>query len=175
MSNTDFLKKYKKQKILTNITIVIASLIIALGINFFVIDNSSMGNQFKANVLEVNNNEKKSDLYLENNSWKIILKNSKKLNKVTSISFSIIYNPENVKIKNISCIWDNIVEIWNEKWIKAIIVNFSKNKNIENNSEICKIQTIKNNNNSEQLNLINSNFTDNTWETYLLTTSGITF
>jgi hypothetical protein len=40
---------------------------------------------------------------------------------------------------------------------------------------ILKIENIKKENISEQLNLINSNFTDNSWENFLLTTSGITF
>ena len=171
----DFLNEYKKNKTIWNITIVIASLIIALSINFFILDNSKFWSNLKSSVLEAGQNNTKADLVLENKNQKIILKNSKKLNNIKSLSFSIIYNPENISIENIECNSNKLIKIENQEGIKAIIVNYDTPKNIEKNSEICKIKTSKKETKSEQLNLINSNFTDITWETYLLTTSWITF
>jgi hypothetical protein len=68
-----------------------------------------------------------------------------------------------------------LIKIENTPWIKAIIVNYKYLKNINKNTHICKIKYKKKENKSEQLNLVNSNFTDKTWEVFLLTTSGITF
>jgi len=171
----DFLNEYKKNKTIWNITIVVASLIIALSINFLVLDNSDFWTNLKTSVIEAGQNNQKADLILENQNWNITLKNSKKLNNTKSLSYSIIYNPENVEIKSIECNSNNLVKIENQEWIKAIIINYDNPININKNTKICTINTSKKELKSEQLNLINSNFTDTTWETYLLTTSWITF
>jgi hypothetical protein len=171
----DYLNKYKKNKIISNLSIIITSLIIALSINFLILDNSNFWKNLKSSVLEAQEQNKKADLYLENNKWNLILKNSKNINQAKSLSFSISYNPENVEITNIECNSNELIKIENTPWIKAIIINYQTNKNINSKSEICKIKYNKNENKSEQLNLINSNFTDKTWEVFLLSTSWITF
>ncbi len=170
----DFLKKYKKQKLLNNIIIILMSLIIALWINFFVIDKNWLWNNLKANILETKKEKNKADLYLEKNGNTIVLKNSKNLNNVKSLSFSLVFDEEKNKLIEISCNWNNLIKIWEQPWIKTIIINYV-NKTINKNTAICNINIQKTNNLSKELNLINSNFTDNTWETYFLTTSGITF
>jgi hypothetical protein len=171
----DYLNKYKKNKIISNLSIIITSLIIALSINFLILDNSNFWKNLKSSVLEAQEQNKKADLYLENNKWNLILKNSKNINQAKSLSFSISYNPENVEITNIECNSNELIKIENTPWIKAIIINYKTNKDIKSKSKICKIKYNKKENKSEQLNLINSNFTDKTWEVFLLSTSWITF
>ncbi len=171
----DFLKKYKKSKIISNITIIIISIIIAFAINFLVLDKSNFWNNIKTSILDIKNQQNKADLFFKKNNNQIILKNSKILNNTKSLSFSLIYNPENIEIKSINCNSNNLIKIENTPWIKAIIVNYNNPINITKNTHICKINILKKQIKSEQLNLINSNFTTKTWETFLLTTSGITF
>jgi amino acid permease len=109
----DYFKKYKKNKTIGNLTIVIASLIIALSINFLILDNSNFGSNLKSSVLEAKEKNNKADLILENNKSEIILKNTKQINNTKSLSFSINYNPENVEITSINCNSDELIKIEN--------------------------------------------------------------
>ncbi len=171
----NFLKKYENKKRLSNITIIVLAIIIAFSINFFIIDNSQTWINLKTSVLDTKNIVNKADLYIEkNNSNSIILRNSKNLKNTKSLSFSLIYNPENLNIKKIKCNSNDLIKIENQAWIKAIIINYNKDINIQANTKICNINIEKKNNNPEEINLINSNFTDKTWETFLLSTSWIT-
>lgn len=171
----DFIKKYRKNKLISNIWIIVTSLILAIWINFFLIDWTDYWQNFKANVLNANQKEINSDIYLDLENENIVLKTSKAINNVKSMSLSLIYNPENIEITSI--IWNNsnISELSNEEWIKSIIINFENAINIIPNENIIEIITNKNNQGSENLNIINANFTDIEWKNYLLSTSWITF
>jgi len=171
----NFLKKYENKKRISNITIIVLAIIIAFSINFLIIDNSKTWTNLKTSILDAKNISHKADLYIEkNNSNSIILKNSKILNNIKSLSYSLIFNPEKLKIKDIKCNSNNLIKIENQAWIKAIIINYNKNINIWANTDICNINIQKENNSSQEINLINSNFTDKTGETFLLSTSWIT-
>lgn len=171
----DILKKYKQSKIISNTWIVVTSLIIALWINFFVIDWTQLWSSLKTSILNVNSNENKSDIYLENIDNRINLKANKEMKNIKNISLSIVYNPENVSIKNLVNNENQIVNIWNENWINSIILNFETSKNINAWENILQFETEKKIPSSENLNILNANFTDETWEMYMLSTSWITF
>ncbi len=171
----NFLKQYKKSKIFSNLNIIAFSLVLALAINFFIIDNINIWKNLKTSVLEAKNTEKKAQLFLETQKNNIILKNSKDLKNVKDLSFSLSYNPNNIKIEKIFCKNStNIIKIENTPGISSFIIKYN-NLSLNNNSNICKINLTKKEKKSEQINLINSNFSDNTWETFLLTTSWVTF
>ncbi len=69
-----------------------------------------------------------------------------------------------------------MVFVWSDnKWIQSILINYSPEKNISTWEKIFSIETSKLNQKSEQLNIFNANFTDTSWDNYLLSTSGITF
>lgn len=171
----DIIAKYKKQKIISNVWIVFASLIIALSINFFILDSANMAKTLKTNILEAEESDNKSDIFLENNWGNISLKTSKTLNNIISLTVSLAYNPENTKINDILTQEWTISNISNVSGINSIIIDFSKPTSFNLWSEILMINTVKTNANSEQLNVINANFTDSSNETFMLTTSWITF
>lgn len=172
----DVIWNYKKNKKLNNLFIVLASLVLALSINFLVFDWNSLTNSLKTNVLESNEAKTKADLYLENNNWNIVLNASKKLNNVTNLSLSLVYNPENVELKDfISSLNSNINHFSNTPWITTIIIDFNSAKTFNSWEEVLKIWINKKENLSEQLNIINANFSDIDNQTYLPTTSWITF
>jgi len=170
----DIIKKYRKHKKITNLGIVLTSLVIAFWVNFLLIDWTVTGQNLKASILNANNVEINSDVYFDLEDDKIILKTSKIINNIKNLSFSITYNPENVEIIDIVSS-NNLSEISNEEWIKSIIINFEAEKNINPNESILEINTNKKVQKSENINIINSNFTDNTWENYMLSSSWITF
>ena len=74
----DFIKKYHNKKIIWNLWIVVASLVMAIGINFFVIDWSELWNNLKASVINSQN--------IENNNHQIVVMNFE------LYSFIVMYN-----------------------------------------------------------------------------------
>ncbi len=171
----DFIKKYKKSKLIWNIWIVVTSLIVALWVNFFIIDWTDVWQSLKASIFNVNGIEINSDIYFDIEDNNIVLKTNKIINDVKDLSLSIIYNPKNVEIEKLDFSKSNITELENEKWIKSIIITFENPKNITPDEIILKIKTIKKEDKSENLNIINANFTDTLNNNYILTTSWITF
>lgn len=170
------IEKYKKHKKLSNLTIIFLSLVIAISVNFFILDSSKIGKSLKTNLLESDQKNNLSDLYLEKNNNYIVLKTSKQLNNLKNLNLSFVYNPDNVSLNNFtSNINSNIEKIVNNDWITSIFVNFSEKTTFKKWEVVLRIETTKKENNSEQLNLINSNFTDNSWENFLLSTSWVTF
>ena len=172
----DILKKYKHQKNISNLLIIFVSLIIAFLVNFFLLDSTDLWKNLKSSLLNSNEIELKSDIYLTKNSDKIEINAWKNINNCKTLSLSLVYNPENIVIENISSIIDaDITKIWNIAWFESIIINFKNNKNINKNEKILELKIKKLEEKTENLNTINANFKDINWEIYLLTTSWLTF
>jgi hypothetical protein len=60
----DILKKYKKHIIISNIGIIAASFVVAIGVNFFLIDGTQIGQNLKANVIESIEAKNKADIFV---------------------------------------------------------------------------------------------------------------
>lgn len=170
----DIFNKYKNHKIFSNIWIILSSLILAFAINFIFIDSTDIWKNLKTNLLNSNSSNIISDIYLKKNWEEISIHLWKNINNCKSLSLSLVYNPENLEITNINSEETIITKIWDTKWLNSIIINYN-NKSIWKNSKVLTFNTKKKINKTENINLINANFIDNTWETYLLTTSWITF
>jgi len=171
----DFLQKYQNNKNMSNLSIIVTSLILAIWINIFLIDWTNIWNNLKASVLDTSLNEIKADIYIEKLDNKIVIKNSKDILDAKNISIWITYNPWLIEIKDIeSTLWENIM-LWEKNtWFDTYLINTSWN-NIYANSKILEINILKNREESTQLNMINANFTDKNEENYNLSTSWITF
>ena len=171
----DILKKYKKHKKITNIGIVVTSLVLAIWFNLFVIDGSDFGKTMRANVLEAKIENDRSDVYWEFSENTIKVFSSKNMNNVKNVSLSFTYNPDNVEIVSKTSVSAEILELNSENGINTILLNYSPEKNISKNDIMFSMKTKKLENTAEQINIFNANFTDKSGETYLLSTSGITF
>lgn len=171
----DFLQKYQKQNNMSNLAIIVTSLILAIWINIFLVDGTNIWNKLKTSVLDSNQSEIKADLYIEKKDDKILIKNSKDILEAKNLSFSITYNPNLLEIKEVkSDLWENML-LWEKNtWFETYIVNISW-KNVFKNNNIVEIIATKNNNESTQINMINANFNDNSGEKYNLSTSWLTF
>lgn len=171
----DIFKKYKKQKKISNVWVVVTSLVLAIGIHFLLIDGSDLWNTMKANILEVKSQNQQSDIYASQNGDIIEFYSNQNMNNVKNIAVSLSYNPENVWVllqENNN--WE-IIRLSDEKWIQSILISYSPEKNIITWENIFSVETSKLKQVSEQLNVFNANFTDSSGENYLLSTSGITF
>lgn len=171
----DIFKKYKKQKKISNLWVVVTSLVLAIGINFLIIDGSWFGNSMKANILEVKTQNQQSDIYAQLNNNFIEFYSNQNMNNVKNISMSLSYNPNNVGILLLENQNSEIIRLSDDKGIQSILINHSPEKNILSWEQIFSVETSKLKEVSEQLNIFNANFTDSSGENYLLSTSGITF
>lgn len=172
----DFVKEYKQKRLIWNIWAITISLVLALWINFFILDWTDLWKNLKASILDVNIEENKADFYLENNWNSIIVKNSKTMQTPTSVSLSLVYNPEILEINEITTnLWD-ITILWEKNtWNETIILDLDWITDIIANTSILQVNTIKKEETSTQINMVNANFIDSTKNQYNLTTSGITF
>jgi len=172
----DFIKRYQNNRMITNLNIVVLSFVLALWINFFVIDWTSFWKSLKASVLNSQTEVViKADVYLENDSDWLSLVTWKNISDLNNISVSFTYNPDNLEITEISSdIWE-IVNIANNPWINSIILTTNQIKNIKSWEKLLSLKINKKESVSENINVINANFSDTNWQTYSLSTSGLTF
>lgn len=177
----DVISKYKSHRLLKNISIIITSLFLAISINY-TLNNTNISNSIKSSVLNSNTSiEQKSDIYMEkeNNTINniISLKNSKNIYWLKNINMTIIYNPEWLEVSDIYLSNDNLklTQINRENWIINLSINSQNELDLDKNQKIVNILFSKKSKKIEYLNLINSFFTDNNWNTFELSTSGIDF
>ncbi len=178
----DIIQKYKRERKIRNISIVITSLALALWLNLF-LTNTDSWKYIKSSVIENQVwTEKKADLYIENtkNSWNILLnlKSSKEMTKVKSMSFSIAYNKDNVSLKTKKLSLDNVdlINVVDNNWYNTVILNFKNPTNIKAWDNILEIIFDKKDaTQKENVNLINSNMTDSENNIFSLSTSWVEF
>ena len=169
----DFLKKYKSKKSMRqNIVIVLWALVMAFGINFFLLDWSDFEKNLKASVLDATTTKQEADVYFKLENETLVLQNSKIMQETKNISFSLVYDAENVEI------WEITSEIWTVEilwetgtWIDIVSLNL-ENKNLDPKEIIVNIKYLKKNDYS-QINLMNASFTDKEGNIFNLTTSWI--
>lgn len=171
----DFVKKYQNHKIFTNLNIIVISLILALWINFFLIDGTDIGKNLKASVLNTKTTENKSDLYIEKTDSDFFIVSNKNINQVANLSLSLAYNPDNISISNMnSSIWD-ITNLSNTPWMSLLLLTNENLIDIKKWDKLIKLNIEKKNVSAENINILNANFKDWTEQQFLLSTSWITF
>ena len=171
----DFFEKYRLYKLKNNLSIIWLSLIFAIFINFFVLNNFDTQN-LKTSIIQAEKQENKSDLFFQKQNNNLILKNAYQINNLRNLNFSIVYNPENIEITEIIPKLNSEIQIIsNTPGIITVFIDYKDNFTIPANDKIATIKYNKKKQTTENLNIINANFTDNTDNTYSLTTSGITF
>lgn len=177
----DIISKYKKAKKLKIIYIISSSFLLALSIQMTLLMTETW-QMVKTSVLNSTNiwSQKQAQIYLEKlqnpHNTIVKLKTSNNIKDIKSFSFSMFYNPENIKI--IDTFSQNndieIITISKDNWVLSLILNYNETKNINPNDEIINIVIEKKDNSKiEQLNILSTNFTDKNEAVYELTTSWI--
>ncbi|MDD3302058.1 MAG: hypothetical protein PHN31_00755 [Candidatus Gracilibacteria bacterium] len=171
----NFFSKYKKKKAIRTYGIITMSLILALGINFLVLD-SSIGQKLQISVINSGENNKTGDVYLNINNNVTNLIANKDMLGIKSFSLSIAYNPTNVTVSEIkTIIGGNMINEENEEGFTTIILNLSTPVDVKKGDSIVSFINTKKEEKLENINLVNVNFTDSTGEVYLLSSSGLEF
>ncbi len=178
----DIIQKYKKEQKKKNIAIVVTSLALAIGLNFVLV-NTNSGKYITSSVINSQiSGEKQADLYLQsvkNSGNNVIrLKASSEISQAKSLSFSLAYNKENVKIKEKMLRIDGaeMINVIENEWFNTLIINFQNPTNIKTGEEILSIIFEKNQSEElESINLVNANITDNEGAIFSLSTSGVEF
>jgi len=176
----DIISNYKKQRKIKNISIVITSLVLALGLNLF-LGNTDSWKYIKTSVMNsMTNTQQISDLFFENNKTQsnlISLKSSKQMIWIKTLSFSIAYNKDNVSLKNKLLKIDNVelIELGNNEWFNTIVLNFKNPTNLKINDNILDIIFEKKSIQKENINLVWANFIDTDNSSFTLSTSSIEF
>ena len=164
-----------KNKLLSNLNIILASLVLAIWVNIFLIDWTNVGQNLRTSVLNSQTQEKLSDLSIQNDDWELYIVLNKEIKSLNTLSLSLTYDNENISIWEVSSnIWD-VINLTNTPWISSIILTSEALANVKKWDRVMKIQINKIIEKSENLNIINANFYDINDEQFLLSTSGITF
>ncbi|MDC0506239.1 hypothetical protein OAN96_01440 [Candidatus Gracilibacteria bacterium] len=173
-------KQERKEILLKHAGVIIAGLIIALGIHFYVIDDNDIS-KLKTSVRDIGGNQVEtsiSDLYFEKiNSDYIALKTSKSINSIAKLSFSITYNPEDIQIESIipTNSKTKILNLANIPGINTTILEWGKQQDLNSGDTLVEIKTNKLSEILSPLNIIveTIEFSDIANDSYSPTTSGI--
>lgn len=172
----NIIEKYKKHKKIGNLWVIIISMILAFAINIFVINNEWISNNLKTNLLESEKKQNIWDIYLEKNWNDIIVRANNIIKNITNISLSVVYNPENIEIKElIPRLNSQKSNISNTPWVNTIILEYTGNNDILAWEEIFRLKINKKEDNTENINIISANFTDISGETFELQTTWIMY
>lgn len=170
----DVLKKYKKQKKISNIWILALSLVMAIGVNIFLIDGTSFGQNMKTSVIEATQVQSQADLYMSGEKWMYSIVNGKKISDIKSLSFTLSYNPA-VPPQEITSRYGELQTLSNSEGMITVLVVFPDETHLDKWSEIIDIEAIKNVKTVWNFSILNANFKDSSNENYTLSTSGIRF
>ncbi len=176
----DFVQEYKKKNMFSNISLIVLSFVLALGINFSLKD-TSFTKQIKWNILEATTNNTEivdGEIYLHTASPNIqVITANKDMTQVKKISLSLGYNGENLKIKNFTSLIQgaNIETISNEEWLYTLFVILEKPLDFKIGQDLIQINTEKKTEKTEFINMINVNYTDLNGANFALTTSWVNF
>lgn len=175
----DLFQNYHKHKMLSHLSIVGVSLVLALSINMFLFQ-SQPGSMLKANILEwttpENSAQNSVDIVLKTEKNNIVLSSQNPMSEVVSINYSLAYNLSGITLQEItsSLEWVSIDEIENEAGYRNIVFLFDAPTNIWWNSELARLTFQKlSPEKTEYLNPVEINFTDSEGNTYLLSSEGI--
>ncbi len=180
----DFIKKYatkevllgyQKNKLFSNLNIVLASFVLAFWINFLLVDQTWVGEYLKASVINSNVTNVTSDLSINKIENDFYIVSNKNINNITTLSFSLAYNPQNITVTNLnSNIW-NVTNLSNTSWISSIILTTQNPVNIKIWDKLVKLNIEKTEDKPESINILNANFKDSEGEQFLFSTSWLTF
>jgi len=169
----DLFKNYHKHRVLSNISIIWMSFLLALSINFVLVWNPST-QSLKASVIDATQRESISDLSatVSGNTLEIMWNTD--MNSVSELSLSLAYNGESLEIKSFSTETSaTITEIENEAWYRTILLSFESPLNISAGWKLMSTSLSKLSEETSYINMIQTNFTDSEGQIFLLSSSGV--
>lgn len=172
----DLFKKYHRHKVLTNLWILSISAVLAVSVNMFLLWGPTW-ETLKANVLEATEKSVNQDFIAYIDWWSIHFRNNSTMRQVKDFSFSLAYNPEVLELDTTKSVLNGseVHTIENEDGFVNYIVTLTVAGDIASNTTLLSIPYTKTVQSTAQLNIINVNFSDSSWNIYSLSTRGIMF
>jgi len=173
----DLFKNYHKHRVLSNISIIWMSFLLALSINFVLVWNPST-QSLKASVIDAvidaTQRESISDLSatVSGNTLEIMWNTD--MNSVSELSLSLAYDGESLEIESFSTETNaTITEIENEAWYRTILLSFESPLDISAGWKLMSTSLSKLSEETSYINMIQTNFTDSEGQIFLLSSSGV--
>ena len=180
----DYIKEFRKQKMKKNVLLLFSSLAFAFVINGFLFWTPS-GNQLQTSVknywVEKTDKKATSDIYLARAGTGIgadmlDIKVWTDLKNVSELKFSIVSDPQGLKIDNIfTDVKDlDLIKQSNVPGFYMIVIKMNKARDIPANSNLGKIVFTKIAETATSVNLVETNFVSE-WVSYELQNSWVEF
>lgn len=170
---TTFFSQTKQKKYMSTLGVIGASLVLAVGINLFILDDGNISENLKTSVLNARGVEVNSDIYIDITADSLTVNAYKDIKQAKELSFSLVNNPENVILNGFSSNVGTLTRLNNTPGITTIIITFDAPQDIQKWNRLIEFKSEKNNQDLEQINMIQANFTDNEDRVFNITTSGI--
>lgn len=177
MPMEDVISKYKKQRKIKTIGIIVTSFLLAISLNAY-LSTSDVWQSLKSSVIESTSWVKNtSDLYLDINNNIVSIKASKEMQNIKSLSFSLIYNWESLDLKDkLKSNYDfEIIELNNSKWQYTVSLNSKTNTSVKAWDNILSLVFEKKWDETQNINLIQANFVDKDDNSFNLSTSWVQY
>lgn len=169
----DFLKKYKKKQTIGAFGIVAMSMVLALGMNLFVLDGSNLEQNIKASVLNYKWVAVQSDIYLDKQDSFLSLYTNTPIQQVQSLSVSLVHNPGALELSGFTSNLGTITILSHTPGISTILFTFTQAIDISVGSQLFEAEILKKSSTLEQINMIQANFSDAQSTVFQLSTSWI--
>lgn len=173
----DVFKSYYKHKVLSQVSLVTLSLVLAIGINMFVFSSPKIEG-LKASVLETPNIEASEvDFTAFTRENQLIFQTHSLIQDMKEFSFSLAYDPDVLSLGTYttSLPASNISELRNESGFVTYIMTFDTPIELQKNSEILSLSYTKLQEKTAYINPVQINFKDSTDEIFLLSTKQLMY
>lgn len=176
----NFIKKYERNKWLTKWAIVMTALVLAFWIHFTLFWSENFSKYLKANVFQIDDADIKADIFIWKNTQKenhISVVSWSNMKQVKSINFSLLFNEQEVEIKDFFSDIDNsdIQILNNNNWVAQIQVIFNTPLDLDKKREIITAKLNKKTNWNFQINLVSTTFKDTNDQKFELSASWLLY
>lgn len=173
----DFFKRHKKRKMMEHSIIALSAFVFALWIHALLMTNN-IQTWLQASLLwtDMQSTQKEADLSLAYENSSIKLFTQKNIDDLSSLSFSILMNPESwsLDLENIQSPYMDLQIENNTPGVYFINIFLDTDQSLVAGTEILTFPYTQLNDEAQYFNLIEANFTDSSGEKYLLSTTWTT-
>lgn len=171
----DVFRLYHRNKILKHIALLSISWFLAIGINTLLFQTNSW-NMLKASVIDVVETPSSPDFVGDVKNDTLTFSAGSPMQNISELSFTLAYDPDSISLSQRDSGNQNTqVDIYqNNPWVSQFILNFKEPITKKSGEHIFSLPIVSSGS-SNIINPLEVNFTDMSWETFLLTTKNIIF
>ncbi len=172
----DVFRDYKTHKLFTHLGIIGMSFALALWVNMY-LGTTSSWEMLTASVLDATSQTPQADFIATAWDNTIEFQHTKPLQDIVSISFSLAYNPDNIEFETPTTPDEagNVLPVSDESGFSTYMIEYAEPMNSLSAGTLMTLPyTKKDESQTDFINVVNVYATDSQWETYFLSTQGVT-